>query len=709
VFNRLRRFGDNRRVKRFGGVLLLLLAACSRSAPPAPIQKPSVLLITIDTLRADRVGRGLTPAIDGLAARAVRFTGARATAPLTLPSHTSIMTGTLPPENGVRVNGVTLATRPTLARTFHDAGYRTGAFVGAYVLDRRFGLSGGFDTYDDRVQRDPSGTASLDAERRGDIVADAALQWLEGGGGKPFFAWVHLYDPHAPYNPPQEFLAKAGGNAYDGEVAFADAQVARLLGWLQTSGQAERTIVAITGDHGEGLGDHGELTHGMLAYDSTLRVPLIIARPPGVVLPPKGGSHEIGEGGSRGFRLQVQGTTNDTNVSLADLAGTLLHAAGVPVPAGMREGPLADSREAYAETQYPRTAGWHDLAALAFDRWKLVLSSEAELYDVTADPGETRNLASQKPALVEGARKRLMDLRRAQAPDAAPAVSPDAAERLRALGYVSGTAAPANDTAPNPAKQIAAWNTFERELSRLSGGDARGALPGLAKLARTYPDAPVLQATYARALKDTGRAAQAVETYRRLVARWPGDAAMYHDLAVAATAAGMPAEAARAEQAALTLEPTNAAASNGLGLMLVEQGRTADALKAFERAVNDGPTNPAFWTNLGNARRDAGDPAGAEQAYRRALEADPRSTDAANGMGVLLVQGKRAAEAIPWFEQAIAGSPRFVEAMLNLGIAHQETGDREKASETYRRVLAEAPAGSKAHRAATELLAALAK
>jgi arylsulfatase A-like enzyme/Tfp pilus assembly protein PilF len=677
-------------VKRLGGILLLLLTACSRSAPPAPIQRPSVLLITIDTLRADRVGRGLTPAIDGLAARGVRFTAARSTAPLTLPSHTSIMTGTLPPENGVRVNGVALATRPTLAEAFHNAGYRTGAFVGAYVLDRRFGLSAGFDTYDDRVQRDPSGAARLDAERRGDIVADAALRWLESGRGKPFFAWVHLYDPHAPYNPPQAFLATAGGNPYDGEVAFADAQVARLLDWLRTSGQAERTIVAITGDHGEGLGDHGELTHGMLAYDSTLRVPLVIALPPVLSLSPGA-------------------TTSDTNASLADLAGTLLHAAGVPVPAGMREGPLGGSREAYAETAYPRTAGWHDLAALAFDRWKLVLSSEVELYDVAADPGETRNLASQKSALVDGARKRLMDLHSAKAQPAASALSSDAAERLRALGYVSGAAAPESDAAPNPAKQIAAWNTFERELSRLTEGDARGALPGLAKLARAYPAAPVFQATYARALKDAGHASQAVEIYRRLVARWPKDADMYHDLAVAAAAAGMPAEAARAEEAALTLQPSHAAASNGLGLILIEQGRTRDAVQAFERAVKDDPTNATFWTNLGHARRNAGDSVRSEQAYRQALEADPRSADAANGMGVLLVQAHRAPEAVRWFDQALAGSPAFTEARLNLGIAYQESGNREKASETYRRVLAEASPGSKEHRAATELLAALAK
>ena len=313
--------------------LVLVAAACTGSTPPPAPTRPNVLLITIDTLRADRLGRGLTPAIDALAASGVRYTNARATAPLTLPSHTSILTGTLPPEHGVRINGVALAARPMLARAFGTAGYRTGAFVGAYVLDRRFGLSGGFDTYDDRVPRDPSGAARLEAERRGDTVVSSALEWLGRAGPQPFFAWIHLYDPHVPYDPPQEFLAKGRGNAYDGEVAFADAQVARLLDWLRTSGQAPNTVVAVTADHGEGLGDHGEATHGMLAYDSTLRVPLVVVRP-----------------GS-------QGRTVETNVSLADLAGTLLQAAGVRVPAGMRGGPLEGAGEAYAETKYPSRRG----------------------------------------------------------------------------------------------------------------------------------------------------------------------------------------------------------------------------------------------------------------------------------------------------------------------------------------------------------------
>lgn len=668
---------------------LLLLSACTRGAAPPSSQRPNVILITIDTLRADRVGRGLTPAIDSVAARGMRFTNARATAPLTLPSHASILTGTRPPEHGVRVNGVALAARPTLARSFQAAGYRTGAFVGAYVLDRRFGLAGGFDIYDDRVTRDPSGAARLEAERRGDLVATSALEWLGRGGSQPFFAWIHLYDPHTPYTPPQAFLTKAGG-AYDGEVAFADAQVGRVLDWLTAAGLSAGTVVAITSDHGEGLGDHGETTHGMLAYDSTLRVPLAIAGP------------------------AVQAVVNETPVSLAGLARTLLNLAGVSAPQEMSGAALpglagdarAGASEAYAESQYPATAGWHDLAVLAFDQWKLIVSSEVELYDVAADPGETRNLAPQKASLVDGARRRLAELRAVKA-GADAAVPLDAAERLRALGYASGSPAPAKADAPSPARHIAAWNTFERELTRLSNGDARGALPGLMRLARAYPDAPVFQATYARTVKDTGRAAQAVEIYRRLVARWPADAALYHDLAVAAAAAGLPAEAARAEQASLALQPSNAAASNGLGLLFIEQGNAAEAVKAFERAVADDPSNATFWANLGNARRAAGDHSRAEQAYRKALEHDPRSADAANGLGVLLVQQRRSADAVRWFEQALAGSPRFVEARLNLGIAYQESGNREKAMEAYRRVLADASPGSKEHRAATDLLAGL--
>jgi len=678
----------------------MMLAGCGSA--PAPLPKPpNILIVTIDTLRADRVGPALTPSIERVASRGLRFTTARSVVPLTLPSHATIMTGQIPPQNGVHLNGARLAAdRVTLAELFHDGGYRTGAFVGAYVLNRRFGLGQGFDTYDDRVTRDPSGDARFEAERRGDAVVDAALAWLQRADARPFFAWIHLYDPHAPYDPPEEYLRKAGGRAYEGEIAFADAQVGRLLDWLQAAGTLNSTIVVVSGDHGEGLGDHGEQTHGMLLYDSTLRVPLVLAAPgvaPGAV---------------------------DEPVSVVQVAASVLQLANRRPPDGMApplprvpeppraaganpRGTRVPPPDLYAETEYPAAAGWHPLAALVDGPMKLIVAGGTELYDEVADSGETHDASASRPSMVEAMRRRIGELARAS--QAASAPSADAAEGLRALGYVSGGLLSTSDNAPNPSVHIAAWNNFETELSKLAAGDAKGAVTGLARLAGANPDALVFQSTYARALKETGRASESFDLYRRLVLKWPRDAALYHDLGVAAAAAGNLAEAIRAERASLALDPANAAASNGLGLALVARGDAAEAQTSFELAVRDDPSNAVFWTNLGNARREAGNVGEAEKAYRSALEADPRSADAANGIGVLLVQAGKAADAIAWFDRALAGSPGFVQARLNLGIAYQQSGQTDRAVETYKRVLADTRSGSQEHEAATKLIASLTK
>src|SRR5215212_5202740 len=263
-------------------ILLLLLAACRRE----PSRPPNVLLITLDTLRADHVGAygsraGSTPAIDSIAARGVRFEQAGSAVPLTLPSHATILSGLLPLHHGVRNNGAGSfpSDRPTLATLFSEKGYRTAAFLGAFVLDRRFGLNRGFDVYDDEIPRDPTLGDHLEAERRGDAVADRAAAWLSQPDSRPFFAWVHLYDAHAPYTPPEPFRTRYAASAYDGEIAFVDQQIGRLLAALEQSGQRDRTIIVVTGDHGEALGEHGELTHGLLLYEGTLRVPLIIEAP----------------------------------------------------------------------------------------------------------------------------------------------------------------------------------------------------------------------------------------------------------------------------------------------------------------------------------------------------------------------------------------------------------------------------------------------
>ena len=634
------------------------------------------------------MGHGLTPTLDALAREGVSFTMARATVPLTLPSHTSILTGTLPPEHGVRQNGVNRpdASTPTLARVFRDHGYQTAAFVGAYVLDRRFGLADGFDVYDDHIPRDPNASARLESERPADRVVAAARAWLaRANRAKPLFLWIHLYDPHAPYTPPSDYLKRASGNPYDGEVAFVDAQAGILLADVRQRVGSALTL-AIAGDHGEGLGDHGESTHGMLAYDSTLKVPLILSGP-GI----------------------ARGTTIERPVSLRDLAPTLLKLSGITPPTDMTGADLLsrDRRsEIYAETTYPTAAGWSPLRVLADERWKLISSSDRELYDIARDPGEQHSVAESNPTVTTA-----MAARAAQvfgsAASAPGAISAEASERLRALGYVA-TAPNATRTtkAPNPRDGIDAWNRFETALSLVSARRAADALPALRDLAATHPDARVFQSTLAQALKDAGRTREALRLYRQLVTRWPDDATLFHDLAVAAREVGDTKEALRAEQAALALSPNDSNAQNGLGLLYADAGRSREASRAFERATSLDPNNASFWTNRGNALRALGDLAGAEQAYRRALEINSRYADAANGLGVVLVLQGHAREAVALFEQAIASDPRLIEAQLNLGIALQESGDRARAAAQYRKVAATAPAGSKEKKAASELLAA---
>jgi len=682
-----------RRANLAGLILLLILGAIllrlsGRGGAPVALaptrSKLDVVLVTIDTLRADRLGTRLTPAINALATRGVTFSNARTAVPLTLPSHVTIMTGTLPPVHGVRQNGVVSRHGvPTLARVFRNAGYQTGAFVGAYVLDHRFGLADGFDVYNDEVTRDPDRGQLLEAERPAAQVVDAAVAWMRKVR-QPFFLWVHLYDPHAPYSPPAEFLQHAGGQPYDGEVAYVDAQVKRLLDVVRPG-----VVIAVAGDHGEGLGEHHEQTHGMLAYDSTLRVPLLIVSP----------------------RISQNVRIPDP-VSLVDLPPTLLMMSGVTPPRTMNGRFLftgkSDERDVYAETEYPRAAGWHPIATLADTRWKLLLSSEPELYDLKSDPGETKNIAESRASVVEAMTTRVRELGRTG--DASPRtqVDPDVAARLRSLGYVSGAPATTTGTEPNPARVIQQWTTFERALDQVNHGRSRDAIPALKGLAARFPGSLLFEGTYARALMESGNASAALERYRAMVTRHPEDAMLFHDLAVAARTAGQPAEALRAEQAALTIDKDNPAALDGLGLLHADAGRPKEAATAFQRATEVDPRNPSHWNNLGNARRELGDMAAAEAAYRRALDVDPDYPDALNGLGVLLVQRGSPADAIPLLTRAVERSPVFYEARLNLGIAHQQKGDAARAIEIYRGLLASSDVrATRERKAAAELLKAI--
>lgn len=655
-----------------------LLVSCTSPKPPAA--RPNILLVTIDTLRADRLRRGFTPTLDRLAAEGTSFTEARAAVPLTLPSHATILSGKLPPHHGVRENATYRFDRrqPTLATLLHDRGYRTGAVVGAYVLDRQFGLDSGFDTYDDRIPRSPDADLRLESERRAAAVTDAALNWVDGvvsasstdGARRPFFLWVHYYDPHAPYDPPPAFSTRAGGDPYNGEVAYVDSELSRLLDGLVARRLRDHLAIVVAGDHGESLGEHGERTHGMLLYEAAVRVPLIL-RLPGEPAP----------------------ASRADPASLADIAPTLLGVAGLPRSAGMDGvnllgAPQPADREIYAETDYPRAAGWSPLRSLVARPWKVVRALPLELYDVDRDPGETRNLAGERASTATAMAARLGSFE-SDSNRSVSVPSADAQTRLRSLGYVAASPSVQLDTsAPNPAREIAAWGEFEEALTLVASGRNGEALPRLQTLAARYPTSQVFQKTCAQALLGAGRANEALAVFRALVTRWPGDGALLHDLAVAARQAGQKSEALRAEQAALVVDPADPAAWNGLGLLQVDAGRLADGAASFERATSLEWSDPSYWTNLGNARRETGDAARAAEAYRRALAVDPAWPDAANGLGVLLVQGGQATEAVPWFEKALGRSPGFVEAELNLGIALQQAGQVDRAKAMYRKVLA---------------------
>jgi choline-sulfatase len=574
--------------------LLLVVSACSRqpSTPaPGPDQRNArnLVLISIDTLRADRVGAygyqpARTPAFDSVARDGVRFDRAYAPAPITLTSHASLLTGRYPPGHGARHNGMAMnANVPTLATTLQTAGFATAAMVSAFPLDRRFGLQHGFSEYDDVIERDSNGRPLN--ERPGIETARRARLWLDAHRGQRFFLWMHLFEPHAPYGDPSAANGRSVSARYDEEIATADRAVAMLLDGLGDA--AASTLVVITADHGEAFGEHGEIGHSVFVYDTTLRVPLVL-RGPGV---PAGG-------------------TVGAAVSLVDIAPTSLEllgvtgfdADGVSLVESMRSGKSRD-RSLYAESFAPLfDFGWSPLRSVRAASWKYIAAPKAELYDLASDSNETRNLQSADP---QRAAQMLAQVERYSPPHASAApVNAETTNRLRSLSYFSGTRSESAGARPDPKDRIA----LASRLATVTSGEVSGdeLIAALESILKDDPGNPQAHLRLAYAQIDRGRCGQAEPHLRAAIdAQIPSaDAAL--GLAQCRAQAKDSAGAQRALEIARAIEPGNPVVEANLGLMALARDDAKSAIPLLQSALTRDPGLLEARFNLARALARAG-------------------------------------------------------------------------------------------------------
>ncbi|HEX7191381.1 MAG TPA: sulfatase-like hydrolase/transferase [Thermoanaerobaculia bacterium] len=641
--------------------LLPFAFACARERT-----RPNVLLITLDTFRADRIGAN-TPNLQKLATESVRFTNADSPVPLTLPAHCSILSGVLPLHHGVRNNGANPfpADRETLATAFATAGYRTGAFVSSFVLDHRFGLQRGFDRYDDEIPRDATAEANtLEAERRGDVTVDRALAWMHETGARPYFAWVHLYDAHAPYAPPAPYP-----QTYDGEIAFVDAQVGRLLAAIDR----KNTIVLVVGDHGESLGEHGELTHGLLVYEATLHVPMLLAAP-----------------GADPHEVKTPVSSIDIAPTLAQLAGLALHRAdGVALP--LKGEP--EAKDLYAESQYPTTFGWNALSTIRRGASKLI--SNRELYDLDRDPNEKTNVLANDRRTFRALETAMLEIGKSEAaPSTQTTVDEETRRKLASLGYVAPSGVSTAGDHPDPVAMTPLFRQFEEATWALNGGKLKEAIATFTKLTAADPRNPVFRESLGRALRQAGDNEAAGRLYRESVAIAPNNADAWYNLAISLQDAGHRDEAGIAIREAIRRDDKRPEAHNALGVALMSEGNAAGAEEEFRRTIALDPRNARAWNNLGNILRATNRFDEARAAYTQSSTLAPNYADPLNGSGVIDVQQDHPRDAIPKFDAALRIAPNYFEAELNRGIALKMAGDEAAAAEQLKRLLATLPPGA---------------
>jgi arylsulfatase A-like enzyme/Tfp pilus assembly protein PilF len=651
----------------------------------------NVIVITMDTTRADRVGaygdRGAsTPHLDRLAAEGVVFEQATSAVPLTLPAHATLFTGLRPPRHGVRDNGgYTLDRRhTTLASALKGSGRATAAFVSAFVLDSRWGLDQGFETYLDRFDLGKYPNRALgQIARRASATVDEAIPWLESHAASPFFAWLHLYDPHAPYDPPEPFKARFGGRPYAGEIAYMDDQIGRVLRWLDAKALAQRTVVVAIGDHGEGLQEHGEGTHGLFLYESTIRVPFIIRTP-------------YASTRDRRVRAVVRGE---------DLMPTVLDLVRVAAPEGLEGESLASlmtgaqadlNLESYSESLYPRNHyGWSDLRALRSGRFKYIQAPRPELYDLERDPEERRNLYDDRRPLADRMRAALARLSEEPRGDRAPApVDPETRERLAALGYIGSLAprpAASSEALADPKDKIEIFNLMTTSRETDEAPDSTASIDRLEAVVAKDPgilDAWIMLGNEYFKRREFHKA---LERYKRALAVNPDFDLATINLAGAYRALGDDDAAIEGFERYLRKDPGNAWVRYQLGELYLDLHALDKAEAAFTQALSDDTRVASARNALGVVAFKRGDFGAAERQIRAALDQNPEVRLAHFNLALVAEQRGDLPTAIAEYRSEMAIHPDAYRAAFNLARLYERIGDAGAEETSYREAIARNP------------------
>ncbi len=634
---------------------LLLMRSGAHLKALHGLKGDNILLVTLDTTRADRLGcygypTAETPVLDELAREGVLFESCITPTAFTLPSHASIMTGKFPASHGVPLNGgVALAdAQTTLAERLAAKGYRTGAFIAAFVLDGRWGLKQGFEHYDDNLEMKPGEQLDLARiQRPANKVVDAALQWLNAGDGRPFFAWVHLYDPHTPYEPPEPWrsvLNDSLSHLYDGEIAFADSQIGRLVDWLKAQGLDKKTIVIAVGDHGEGLGSHGEAEHGYFVYDYAVHVPFIARLP---------------LDGLKGIRVTAQVRTIDIEPTILELIGandkadfdgeSLVPLLSHPGRGGPR---YAFSESVSTSIQY----GWSALYSLRTQHYKFIDAPKPELYNLREDPDEDTNVVARFPEVAKELHEELQRIRNgmdAKKPETQePNIDEETMRRLASLGYIGGTMTAkksASKALADPKDMLHLYNAVLAAASLTVDNDYAGAARALEAVLKEDPANPQARFLLAMCYEKTDRVGDAKEIL----------------------------------DGVLKDAPENVRALIGMANILSRERAYDETVAICKRALAKDKHNTQAYVLIADARIAANDHAGALPYLQKAVEIQPKLTRNRTNLAACLIALHRLDEAETELKAILAEHPKFPLTHFNLGLLYEEEGKLDEARKAY--------------------------